>query len=329
MHPFHASFSRRFLIVSAVALLAGPLSAQTHYPDKPIRLVVGYAPGGSVDAVGRVIGDVLAKQLNATVVVENIAGAAGVVGAQRVVSAKPDGYTLLAGSSNEMAGTKFVNAAQKYDPAVDLTSIALAAEVPNLWVAAAHVPVKNLDEFIALVKANPGKYSYGSPGIGSTPHFSGELIKKYAGLNITHVPYRGSPAMVSDLAGGNLDFAIVSPTVAAPFLQNGKMKALGVTTPHRIAALKDVPALGENAALKGYALTGWFALAGPKGMPSEVVNKLRAAVLAGLKDPVYRGRLEAAGLIPANGDEDLAKIVRTDMGKYAELVKFANITPEN
>ena len=160
------------------SLFAGAVQAQDAYPSKPIRIVIGYAPGGSVDMVGRVVGDILARQLNATVVVENVPGAAGVVGAQRVVSAKPDGYTLLAGSSNEMAGTKFVNAAQKYDPAVDLTPVSLTALAPNLWVAGAHVPAKTVDDFVKLAKANPGKYSYGSPGIGSTPHFSGELIKR-------------------------------------------------------------------------------------------------------------------------------------------------------
>jgi tripartite-type tricarboxylate transporter receptor subunit TctC len=210
--------------------------------------------------VGRVIGDILAKQLGTTVVIENVPGAAGVVGAQRVVSSKPDGYTLLAGSSNEMAGTKFVNAAQKYDPAVDLTPIALTASAPNLWVAGAHVPVKNMDEFIKLVKANPGKYSYGSPGIGSTPHFSGELIKKTAGVHLVHIPYKGSPAMTGDLGGGNLDFAILSPMASAPLVQSGKIKILGATTAERISSLKNVPALAEHPALKGYALSGWSLL---------------------------------------------------------------------
>ena len=321
MHEFH--ISRRALISAAAVLAAGPLCAQTTYPNKPIRVVVGYAAGGSVDLVGRVVGDILAKHLNATVVVDNVPGAAGVVGAQRVVGAKADGYTLLAGSSNELAGTKFVNAAQKYDPATDLTGIALTGVLPNLWVAGTKMPARTIDEFIAQAKAHPGKYSYGSPGIGSTPHFSGELIKKMAGVDIVHVPYKGSAAMTSDLAGGNLDFAIVSPSVAAPFIQSGKIKALGVTTAHRIAMMKDVPALGENAALKGYALSGWFGLAGPKDLPADVVASLQKALKAGLADPAMRARLEGAGIIAPTGDENLAQIIRTDMGKYAELVKFA------
>jgi tripartite-type tricarboxylate transporter receptor subunit TctC len=272
MHDF--PISRRALIAAAAVLAAGPLCAQTPYPNKPIRVVVGYAAGGSVDLVGRVVGDILARHLNATVVVDNVPGAAGVVAAQRVVGTKADGYILLAGSSNELAGTKFVNAAQKYDPATDLTAIALTGVLPNLWVAGTKMPARTIDEFIALARP-------------------------------------------------------ISPSVAAPFIQSGKIKALGVTTAHRIAMMKEVPALGENAALKGYALSGWFALAGPKDLPAEVVASLQKALKAGLADPAMRARLEGAGVIPATGDEDLAQIIRTDMGKYADLAKFARITPEN
>ncbi|MBF5002846.1 Bug family tripartite tricarboxylate transporter substrate binding protein [Diaphorobacter caeni] len=324
--------SRRALVATAAAMsaltLAGPAIAQANYPNKPIRLIVPFAPGGSVDMVGRIIAEMLTTHLNATVVVENIPGAAGVVGAQRVVSSKPDGYTLMAGSSNEMAGTKFVNAAQKYDPSVDLTPIGLAAIAPNIWVAGSSMKVKTAEEFVALAKANPGKYSYGSPGVGSTPHFSGELIKKIAGVDLAHIPYKGSAAMVSDLAGGTLDFGVISQSLAAPFIKEGRMTALGVTTATRVASMKDIPALSESPSLKGYALNGWFAFAGPKGLPPEVVSKLKAALKAGLADPAIRARLDAAGAPAAKGDEDLAQIIRSDMGKYAELVKFAKITAE-
>lgn len=328
MIPFLASVSRRSLIACAALLAVGAVHAQDAYPSKPIRIVIGYAPGGTVDMVGRVIGDILTKQLGATVVVENVPGAAGVVGAQRVATAKPDGYTLLAGSSNELAGTKFVNPAQKYDPAVDFTPIAQTAIAVNLWVAGAHVPVNNLDDFIKLAKANPGKYTYGSPGIGSTPHFSGELIKKTAGVYLLHIPYRGVPAMTADLGGGNLDFAILSPMGAAPLVQSGKIKILGTATGKRVSILKDVPALSEHPALKGYALTGWFGMAGPKGLPPEIVAKLQKAIQTGLADPAVREKLEAAGTPATTGTEDLGKIIKSDMGKYAELVKFANIKPE-
>jgi tripartite-type tricarboxylate transporter receptor subunit TctC len=327
-HPL-LSFSRRAAIAAlgATALVgvASPALAQGAYSTKPIRIVVGYAPGGSVDMAARVVADVLTAKLGTTVVVENVSGAAGIVAAQRVVNSPADGYTLLAGSSNEMAATGLVNPAQKYDPIKDLTPIGLIATAPVLLVAGSGMPVKNLDEFIALVKRNPGKYSYGSSGVGSTLHFAGELVKQRAGLFITHIPYRGTSALTSDLAGGTLDFAIVSPTAAAPFLQGGRITALGITSAQRFPTLPQVPALGEHPQLKGYDLVGWFALAAPRGLPPEIAQRLSAALKAGLAEPGFRQRLEAGGAIPPAGNEDLAQIMRADLQKYAGLVKFANM----
>ena len=323
-----AFLSRRAALASLGAAglaLALPGQAQGRYPEKPIKLLVGYAPGGSVDMAARVVADILTAKLGGTVVVENVAGAAGVVAAQRAVSSAHDGYTLLAGSSNEMAATAQVNPAQKYDPLKDLTPLGLIANAPVLLVAGPKVGVKNLDEFIALVKRSPGKYSYGSSGVGSTLHFAGELVKQRAGVFMTHIPYRGTATLTSDLVGGTLDFAIVSPTAAAPFIQGGRIVPLGVTSAKRFPSLPQVPALGEHAALKGYELTGWFALAAPAGLPPEIAQRLRAALQAGLAEPAYRKRLEDGGSIPASGKEDLARIMREDTAKYAGLVKFANI----
>jgi tripartite-type tricarboxylate transporter receptor subunit TctC len=242
-----------------------------------------------------------------------------------VVSAKPDGYTLLAGSSNEMAGTKFVNAAQKYDPAVDLTPVSLTAQAPNLWVAGAHVPVKTVDDFVKLAKANPGKYSYGSPGIGSTPHFSGELIKKTAGVYLVHIPYKGSPAMTSDLGGGNLDFAILSP-MAAPAGAVRKDPDSGGHHGHPHRHAQGGSGAGGTSRAQGLCPERLVCFGCPKGLPPEVLAKLQKAIQTGLADPAIRQKLEAAGTPPAKGNESLAQVMRTDMDKYAELVKFARIT---
>jgi tripartite-type tricarboxylate transporter receptor subunit TctC len=328
MPPTLSSFSRRSVLgnLGAMALsMAAPSFAQSRYPEKPIKLLVGYAPGGSVDMAARVVADILTAKLGTTVVVENVSGAAGVVAAQRIVTSPADGYTLLAGSSNEMVATAQVNPAQKYDPLKDLTAVSLIATAPVLLVAGPKAGVRNLDEFIALVKKNPGKYSYGSSGVGSTLHFAGELIKQRAGLFMTHIPYRGTAALTSDLVGGTLDFAIVSPTAAAPFVQSGRIVALGLTSAKRFPTLPQVPALAEHPQLKGYELTGWFALAGPKDLPAGIAQRLRSAMQAGLAEPTFRRRLEDGGSIPGSGKEDLAQLMREDASKYAALVKFANM----
>jgi len=287
--------------------------------------VVGYAPGGSVDMAARVTADILSARLNASVVVENVPGAAGVLAAQRVVSSAADGYTLLAGSSNEMAATALVNPAQKYDPLKDFTPLGLIGTAPVLLVASPKTGVKNLAEFVSLVKRSPGKFSYGSSGVGSTLHFAGELIKQRAGLFITHIPYRGTAPLTSDLVGGSLDFAMISPTAAAPFLQSGRLVPLGITSAKRFPTLPQVPALAEHPLLKGYELAGWFGLAAPKDLPAPVAQALRAALEAGLGDPAIRRRLEDGGALPGTGKEDLGRIMREDTAKYAALVTFANM----
>jgi tripartite-type tricarboxylate transporter receptor subunit TctC len=317
--------SRRRAIAALAAAGFAPAAFAQSYPAKPIKVVVGYAPGGSVDMVARVVADVLSAKLGATVVVENQSGAAGAVATQRVVASAADGYTLLVGSSNEMAATGQVNPAQKYDPQKDLAPLALVATAPVLLVAGPHTGVKNLDEFVERAKRNPGKLSYGSSGVGSLQHFAGELIKQRTGVVMTHVPYRSTSTLTTDLAGGALDFAGLSPTAAAPFIQGGRIVALGVTSATRLPTLPQVPALGEHALLKGYELSGWFALAGPRDLPADIAQRLRSALQAGLQDPAVRRRLEDGGAFPAAGGEDLARRMRDDVAKYAALVKFANV----
>lgn len=319
--------NRRRTLGSLAAMAAVPAWAQGpqgRYPDKPVKLVCGYAPGGSVDAVARIAGDILQAKLGATVVIDTLTGAAGTLAAQRVLQAPADGYTLLLGSSNELAATGQVNPAQKYDPLKDLAPVALVGSAPVLLVAAPHMGVKTIDQFVAKLKANPGKYSYGSSGVGSTLHFAGELIKQRAQLFMVHIPYRGTAALTNDLVGGALDFAMISPTAAAPFIAAGRIVPLGVTSRQRFPSLPQVPALAEHALFKGFELAGWFGLVGPRALPAELVQKLRGALQAGLAEPAFRQRLEAAGAFPASGSEDLARLMREDVAKYAALVKVAN-----
>ena len=320
---------RRWLAaVAGLALsLTLPVLAQSPYPQKTIRLLVGYPPGGSVDMAARIVADVLSARLSTTVVVDNLSGAAGTLAAQKLISSPADGYTLLLGSSNEMAATGQVNPAQKYDPLRDLSPIGLVATAPVVLVASPRSGVKNLSEFVALVRRQPGRYSYGSSGVGSTLHFAGELIKQRAGLFMTHIPYRGTGPLTNDLLGGALDFAIMSPTAAAPFIDSGRMVGLGITSAQRMASLPGVPPLGEHASLKGYDMSGWFALAAPKGLPPTLAQRLHNALQDGLKDPAIRKRLQDGGAIPASGQEDMTALMKVDIARYAALVKFANITP--
>lgn len=322
------SHSRRLTLAAlgATAITyAMPVRAQAYYPSRPIKLVVGYAPGGSVDMAARVAADILTSKLGATVVVENVSGAAGVLAAQRVASSEADGYTLLVGSSNEMAATGVVNPAQKYDPIRDFTPLGLIATSPVLLVAGPKINVKSFDEFLALVKRNPGKFSYGSSGVGSTLHFAGEMLKQRANLFMTHIPYRGTATLTSDLVGGLIEFAMISPTAAAPFIQSNRIAALGVSSSKRFPALPKVPALGEHPQLKGYDFSGFFALAAPKGAPPEIARRLTAALKAGLGEEAVRRRLEDGGTTPASGSEDMARVMREDLDKYKQLVKFANM----
>lgn len=311
------------------ALAASPLALQAQHAwptAKPIKMVVGYAPGGSVDLACRATADLLASRLpGAIVTVENVSGAAGVIAAQRVSQSPADGFTLMVGSSNEFCATAHVNPAQKYDPVQGFTHLGMVSESPVLFVASSRLGVKNMDEFLALVKKHPGKYSYGSSGVGSTLHFAGELLKKRGGLFMSHIPYRGTAPLLTDLVGGNLDFAMVTTTAANPFVANGRLVALGVTSARRSPAAPNVPAIAEHPALSGYELTGWLSLAAPRGLPVEIAEKLRAGLRAALQDAAYRRRLEDGGLVPASGNEDIAAIIQKDGRKYAELVKFANI----
>lgn len=320
------SSSRRRAIAATVLALAAPwAAAQSDYPSKPIRFVVGYPPGGSVDMAARVVADALGARLQTPVVVDNQGGAAGAIAAQRVVNSAPDGYTLLVGSSNEMAATGLVNRAQKYDPQKDFTPIGLIATAPVLLVAGPKAGVKTLGEFVDVAKRNPGKFSYGSSGVGSTLHFAGELIKQRAGIFMTHIPYRGVAPLTSDLAGGNIELAIISPTAALPFIQSGRLYPLGVSSAKRMALLPNVPTLGEHPLLKDYVLTGWFALAGPKNLPPEITQKLTLALQAVLQQPDVRRRIEESGSVIATGKEDLGRLIRDDMVQYGKLVDFAHV----
>lgn len=315
------ALSRRSLLGAAALGLVLPAAAQGSFPAKPLKLVVGYPAGGSVDLAARVVGDGLAARLRGTVVVDNVGGAAGAIAAQRVASAPADGYTLLVGASNELVATRIVNPAQRYDGRRDFTPLGLVATSPLILAARPGLGVKSMADLLELAKRQPGKLSYGSSGVGSTLHFAGELLNQRAGISIA----RGVAPLTSDLAGGSLDLAVLSPTAAQPFLQSGRIVPLAVTSAQRLSALPQVPAMAELAPLRGYELVGWFALMAPRALPADTAQRITAALQEALAEPAVRKRLEDAGMVPATGREDLARLIAEEDRKYEQLAAFAKM----
>jgi tripartite-type tricarboxylate transporter receptor subunit TctC len=300
------------------------LAQSDNYPIKPITIVVGYPPGGSTDLTGRTIGAELSKKLGVPVVIENIGGAGGAIGAQKVANAAPDGYTLLSGANNEIAISRLVSAAVKYQ-IKDFTPIGLIASQPMVLVASSKSGVKSVDQFISLVKSNPGKYSYGSSGVGTALHLAGEMVKDQGGLFMTHIPYRGVAPLANDLMGSNIDFAVFVLSSGLPHIKSGRVVALGTTEAKRSAVTPEIPALAESPKLKGLDINVWFALMGPANLPDPVVAKLKRALAESLQSPDLRKKLEESGSAIAPLNVDMVKFLKDETAKYQRIVDFAKI----
>lgn len=320
------------LAACSLALGAVGAAAQTDYPTKAITLVVGYPPGGSTDLAARIIAPELSKRLGQPVVIENLGGAGGAIAAQKVAKAAPDGYTLMVGANNEMAIAKLINPAIKYDGQHDFTPIGLIATQPMVLVAAAHTKVRTLDEFIKLVKASPGKYSYGSSGIGTGLHLAGEMVKESGGLFMTHIPYRGVGPLTNDLIGGQLDFGVFVLSSGLPHIKSGAVAALAVTEPRRAAAAPEITTFAEHPAFRKVSIGIWFGLFAPAKLPPAVSARLLPAYQAVIASPEVRRKLEEAGARPASAegksDELLASYLKVEQEKYARIVDFAKIRSE-
>ena len=321
------SIKRRLMwaVACLVALLTNHSFAQSdNYPSKPITIVVGYPPGGSTDLTGRVLANALAKSLNATVVVENVGGAGGAIGAQKVLNAAPDGHTLLVGANNEVVINRLVSPTIKYSWQ-DFTPIGMIASQPLVLVAAPRMGVKNTEEFIKLVKSNPGRFSYGSSGVGTSLHLAGEMVKEQAGIFMTHIPYRGVAPLATDLIGNNLDFGVFVLSSGLPHIRSGKVVALGTSEKKRSMLTPDIPALAENPALKNTDISTWFVLMAPGKLPEPVAAKLRKGLADALQNPELRSKLEASGSAVAQGAVDMNKFLREETVKYQRIVDFAKI----
>jgi tripartite-type tricarboxylate transporter receptor subunit TctC len=266
----------------------------------------------------------LGKSLNATVVVDNVGGAGGAIGAQKVLNAAPDGYTLLVGANNEVAINRLVSPTVKYSWQ-DFTPIGLIASQPLVLVAAPKMGVKNTDEFIKLAKSNPGRFSYGSSGVGTSLHLAGEMVKEQAGFFMTHIPYRGVAPLTNDLVGNNLEFGVFVLSSGLPHIRSGKVVALGTTEKSRSKVTPDIPALAEHPALKNTDISTWFVLMGPGKLPESVTAKLKKGLADALQNPDLRSKLEASGSAVAAGAVDMNKFLRDETAKYQRVVDFAKI----
>ena len=323
MRHFRPLFSCVTLALCGLAWSAGAALADV-YPSKPITLVVGYPPGGSTDLTGRALGLELSQRLGVPVVIENVGGAGGAIGAQKVANAAPDGYTLLVGANNEVAISRLVNPSVRYD-LKDFTPIGLVASQPLVLVASPAAGVKNANDLLALLKKNPGKYSYGSSGVGTSLHLAGEMVKQQGGVFMTHVPYRGVAPLTNDLLGGNIEFGMFVLSSALPYIRNGKMVALGTTEAKRSAITPDLPALGESPALKGLDIGVWFALLGPARLPEPVQARLKGALAEVLQSPDFRKKMEASSSVVPAVPVGLDRFLVSETAKYQKIVQFANI----
>jgi tripartite-type tricarboxylate transporter receptor subunit TctC len=316
----------RWAALFMVALFAGGVHAQG-YPNKLVRLVVGYPAGGSIDVVGRMLGSEFTRTWGQQFIVENRSGAAGTIAARLVADAPPDGYMLLVGAAAQISSAPSNFKKLSYDPQRDLTAIALVANQPNILIVHPSVPVRTAKDFIARAKANPGKFTYGSSGIGATQHMSAELFSMMTGAEIVHVPYKGgAPAMI-DLLSGQIDFMFSVVPTAVPYIKSGRLRGVALTSKNRIESLPDVPTLHESG-VTGFDFSGWIGLLGPANMPRDVVTQLNAEVNKAVKGALRKPLVDLGlGLAPGS-PEQFAAFIREDTAKIAKIVKAANIPPQ-
>lgn len=318
----------RLLAAGACLVVAGlvslqPVSAQS-YPVKPIRIIVPYPPGGTTDILTRLIGQKLTEAWQQQVVIENRAGASGNIGAEAVVRAPGDGYTLLSASTVHTVNPSLYSKLA-YDPLKDFTAITLLAQVANILVIHPSLPVKTVREFIAFAKKRPGELYFSSAGNGSAPHLTAEMFKTRTGVNIVHVPYKGAAPAMTDLLAGHVVLTFATAPSAVPYVQADRLRALGVSSATRIPALPDVPTIAE-AGVPGYEAVGWNGLTGPPGMAPAVIDKLNGEIVKMLRAPETIKRLADLGLeTRTSTPSEFADFMKAEVVKWAKVVRDSGV----
>jgi tripartite-type tricarboxylate transporter receptor subunit TctC len=320
--------NRRLLLALALCSIHPLATAQEAWPAKPIRIVVPFAAGGTSDVLARLIGEKLLASLKQTVLVENKAGAGGVIGADSVAKSPADGYTVLLGTIASHAINPALQPKMPYNATTDFAPVILLGSISNVLLVGATQPYKNVAELIAAARARPGSLSFASAGQGSSQHMSGELFKLLAGAELTHIPYKGSAPAIQDVIGGQVPASFETVTVAAPHIQAGKVRALAVTSGKRSAALPDVPTLQE-AGVRDFDVASWQAFYAPAGTPPAIVQRLNGEIGKILALPDVKARLDSLGLVHTpNTPEQFATFGKAEIAKWTKVVKDGNVKAE-
>lgn len=321
----------RLIAAAAISLLVLPSGAQAQsYPSKPITLIVPYAAGGSVDAVARLVSDRLAAKLGGSIVIENVAGAGGVIGTLRASRAPADGYTLLFSVESTIVIAKLVSPSiVQYDAAGDFVPISMVGSSPLVLLGRKDFPANNIAELMKLLKDNPGKYNYATSGVGTSLHVAGEMINAEGKVNMVHVPYKTGAQIPTDLMGNQIDLAVLPLVMAMQNVKAGNIKAFGITEPKRFELTPDVPSLAEYPELKNVSVTVWYGLFAPAKTDPAIVAKLHEALAAVVKEPAVAEKLKAANTIPVgNSPKEFADFLKAETEKFSALVKAAGIKAE-
>jgi tripartite-type tricarboxylate transporter receptor subunit TctC len=315
---------RRLALALLLAALAGSALAQS-YPSRPLRMLVGFAPGGANDILARVLAQKLSESLAQPVVVENRPGNAGVIAAEALSRAAPDGYTLMLGSTGTNAIAPSLTAKMPYDPVAGLAPVSLLAVAPSCLVVHANVPAKDVRELVALAKSKPGGLSYASSGNGTTLHLGGELFKLLAGVDLLHVPYKGNAPALADVIAGQVDMMFSALPPALPLVKAGKLRLLGVTTLQRLASAPEVPTVAEQG-LPGYEMATWYGVFAPGGTAADVLERLAGDIRRAVSDAKVKEQIVAQGAEPASSTPaEFRAFVGAEIAKWAKAVKAAGI----
>ncbi len=310
---------------AALLVAMGAAAHAQAYPTKPVRIIVPYPAGGTTDIIARITAMQLSERLKQPFVVENRAGASGAIGSVAVAQAAPDGYTLVMATASSHGINSALQKNLSYDAVKDFAPITVVASTPNIIVVHPSVPAKTLGELLSLAKAQPGKINFGSTSPGGSPHMSAELLKMMAGVDMTHVPYKGATPMLTDLMGGQIGVGFDNLPSTIGFVRSGKLRALAVTTAQRWPGTKDIPTVAESG-VPGYEVSGWFGLLAPAGTPKDILSLLQQAVAQAVKTPEVTKQLQDLGAEPvANMPDVFARQISADVDKWRNVVKTTGV----